>query len=296
MSVSQPGGGFPRRRTLLLVHAHPDDECSSTGGLIVRCSQEGHTTVLITCTNGDRGEANGLKLFPRECAEDRRRLAEIRQRELVAAARILGLSHQYQLGYGDSGMKGWESNGLADVFTNTNLDEAAEKIAHLIREYQPDVMITYNEQGGYGHPDHIMVHRAAMTAARVAEDPDCLTGSGLAAWRVKKIYHTAWARSRLLRTWRWMRRMGKKTPLDDPDFDESKFGTPDGEVTTRVDIRTVQKKKWRALFSHKSQMGNNFYWWFFRLTGRWLFPDESFVLVRSDVPSSKAELSIFEGL
>ncbi|MFP6868672.1 MAG: PIG-L family deacetylase [Nitrospinota bacterium] len=295
MSASQPGSPS-RRHTLLLVHAHPDDECSGTGGLIVRCAQEGHTTVLITCTTGDRGEANGLRLLPRERAEDRRLLAEVRQRELEAAVRILGLSHHHQLGYGDSGMKGWKSNGLAEVFANADLGEAAEKIARFIREYRPDVMITYDEKGGYGHPDHVMAHRAAMAAAGVAADRDHLADSGLAPWRVKKIYHTAWARSRLLRTWRWMRRIGKKTPLDDPDFDETQVGTPDEEITTRIDIRSVLKKKWRALFSHKSQMGNNFFWWFFRLAGRWIFPDESFVLVRSEVPSSKAERSIFEGL
>ena len=287
-------GSSSRRFTLLLVHAHPDDECSGTGGLIIRCAEAGHTTVLITCTNDDRGQVNGLSLRPEESAEDRRRLAEVRQGELERAAEILGLSRHYQLGYHDSGMAGWESNKGSEVFANAGLDEAAEKIAQIIRECRPDVLVTYNEGGGYGHPDHIMTHRVAMAAADAAADPSRL--AGLSPWRVKKIYHTAWARSRMLRSWRWMRRLGRKTPLDDPKFDETKFGTPDEEITTRIDVQSVRRKKWRALFTHESQLGNNFFWWFFRLAGRWLFPDESFVLVRSEAPSLSRESCIFEGL
>ncbi len=282
------------RFTLLLVHAHPDDECSGTGGLILRCAQEGHTSVLITCTNGDRGQVRGLRLRPETSAGDRRRLADVRQGELERAAGILGLTSCHQLGYPDSGMEGWESNGRAEVFANADLGEAAERIARIIREHRPDVLVTYNEGGGYGHPDHIMTHRAAMAALDVAADPARL--SGLPPWRVRKVYHTAWSRSRMLRTWRWMRRLGRKTPLDDPNFDPAKFGTPDEEITTRIDVSSVRRKKWRALFIHKSQTGNNFFWWFFRLTGRWLFPEEGFVLVRSDVPAGKREASVFEGL
>lgn len=293
--MSNPeAGNASRKFTLLMVHAHPDDECSGTGGLIARCAEAGHTTVLITCTNGDRGQVIGLSLNPEESVEDRRELAEVRRRELEGAARILGLSHLYQLGYHDSGMAGWESNKLGEVFANADPDEAAEKIARIIREHCPDVLITYNEQGGYGHPDHLMANRSAMAALDLAADPRRLTD--LPPWRVKKVYHTAWARTRLLRTWRWMRILGKKTPLDDPDFDETKYGTPDEEITTQVNVNPVRKKKWRALFTHKSQIGNNSFWRVFRLARRWLYPDESFVLIRSDVASPESESCVFEGL
>ncbi|MEE9240927.1 MAG: PIG-L family deacetylase [bacterium] len=290
-------GASSRAFTFLLVHAHPDDECSGTGGLLARSAMEGHTSVLITCTNGDRGEVKGLpSLHPQENAEDRRRLAEVRQRELEEAARILGITHLYQLGYSDSGMDGWESNGRSGAFANADLTEAAEKIACFIRQYRPEVLITYNEQGGYGHPDHLMAHRAAMAAVEIAEDETRLQESDLPPWRVRKIYYTAWARSKLLQTWRWMRWFGRKTPLDDPDFDESKYGTPDEMITTKIGVNPVRRKKMRALFTHKSQMGGNFFWWFFRLAGRWVYNEESFVCVRSDMPVNKVERSIFEGL
>ncbi len=293
MDTSISSRGF----ILFLVHAHPDDECSGTGGLLARSAREGHTSVLITCTNGDRGEVKGLPfLHPKKSAEDRRRLAEVRQWELEQAAEILGITHLHQLGYSDSGMDGWESNVQSNAFANADLTEAAEKIARLIRQYRPEVFITYNEQGGYGHPDHLMTHRAAMAALEIAEDEIRLRDSGLAPWRVRKVYHTAWARSQLLRTWWWMSRLGRKTPLDDPDFDESKYGTPDEMITTQIDINPVRRKKMRALFTHKSQMGGNFFWWFFRLAGRWVYKQESFVCVRSDVPVRKGERSVFEGL
>ena len=291
---SLEAGGTSRKFTLLMVHAHPDDECSGTGGLIARCAEADHTTALITCTNGDRGQVIGLSLNPEESAEDRRALAEVRRGELEGATKILGLSHLYQFGYSDSGMEGWESNKLGEVFANAEPGEVAEKIARIIREHQPDVLITYDKKGGYGHPDHLMANRSAMAALDVAADPERL--GDIPPWRVPKVYHTAWARSRLLRTWRWMRILGKKTPLDNPDFDETKYGTPDEEITTRVNVIPVRKKKWSALFTHKSQIGNNSFWRVFRLARRWLYPDESFVIIRSDVDSAKPETSVFDGL
>lgn len=294
---AEVAGVTSRRFTLFLVHAHPDDECSSTGGLLALSAREGHTSVLVTCTNGDRGEVKGFSdLRPQERREDRHRLAEIRSRELERAGQILGIAHIHQLGYSDSGMDGWESNGHPGVFAKVDLTEAAEKIARLIRQYRPDVLVTYNELGGYGHPDHLMAHRAAMAALEIAEDECRLRDSGLAPWRLRKVYHTAWARSKLLRTWRWMKRLGRKTPLDDPNFDATQYGTPDELISTSVNIDSVRKVKMRALFSHKSQMDGNFFWWFFRLAGKFLFNEETFVLVRSDVPVRDGERSVFEGL
>lgn len=288
-----------RRFTLLLVHAHPDDECSGTGGLIARSSQEGHACVLITCTNGEWGEVNDKKLGdlrPRERAEDRQRLAAVRRAELEKAAKILGIAHLYPLGYQDSGMAGWDSNQDPAAFQNASIGEVTGKIVRIIREHRPDVLVTYNEKGSYGHPDHLMAHRAAMAAAEAAGDPARYPEAGPGPWRIRKIYHTAWPRSRMIRTWRVMRLMGRKTPLDDPDFRIDKFGTADELITVRVDVRSVLRKKWRALFSHRSQMAGNFFWWFFRITGRWLYTDESFVCVRSDVPVEKDETTLFDGL
>lgn len=294
---NSPGEG--RRHTLLLVHAHPDDECSGTGGLIARSRKEGHACILITCTNGEWGEVKDKKLGdlrPRERAEDRRRLGAIRKAELEKAAEILGVTRLCLLGYQDSVMEGWDSNQDPAAFRNADFEEVTGKIVRLIREHRPDVLVTYNEKGGYGHPDHLMAHRAAMAAADAAGDAGRFPEIGPGPWRVRKIYHTAWPRSRMMRVWRIMRLMGRKTPLDDPDFRPGSFGTEDALITTRVDVRPVLRKKWRALFSHRSQMAGNFFWWFFRITGRWLYVEESFVCVRSDVPVEPPERTLFEGL
>ncbi|MEK6712202.1 MAG: PIG-L family deacetylase [Nitrospinota bacterium] len=280
--------------TLFLVHAHPDDECSSTGGLLLRSAAEGRRTVLLTCTNGEWGEVKDprLGLRPRERPGDRRRLGEVRLEELRRAARILGVAHLHPLGYHDSGMAGWEGNRDPQAFVNAPLEEPAGRIAALIREHRPEVLITYDAKGGYGHPDHIMAHRAATAALAEAERP----APGQEPWRVPKVYHTAFSRRRILRTWRLMRLLGQRTPLDDPDFREDRYGTAEEEITTRVDVRPYLSGKWRALRAHRSQIGGSFFWRFMRLTARWNFPEECFVRVRGGAPPGGVERSVFEGL
>ncbi len=295
-SQSQPDsrGNF----TLLAVHAHPDDECSGTGGLLIRAAQAGHKTILVTCTNGEMGEAKDPRfpLNPRENAEDRQRLAELREREQAEAVKILGVSQVYALGYRDSGMAGWEQNKDPGVFANADLNEVVARLVPIIREHRPNVAITYNQNGGYGHPDHIMVHKAAMAALEAAEDPSYAT-EGLEPWRVKKVYHTAWARTDILRLWKTLKLLRKKTPLDEPDFRADKVGTPNEEITTRLDTRRLLGRKRRALFSYRSQMGGRTsWWWLMYFAGRWLFPAESFVCVRSDVGLHPPEKDVFAGL
>ncbi len=280
--------------TLLLVHAHPDDECSGTGGLIAKSARAGHRVVLITCTNGEMGETKHLGLDAKVEA-DRERLGAARCEELAQAARILGVAHLHPLGYRDSGMEGWEGNGDPRAFMNAEEGEVVGKLVAHLRRYRPEVVITYNEGGGYGHPDHVMANKATTKALEAAADPAFYPEAG-EAWRTPKFYHTAWARSRMMRTWRWMRFFGRKTPLDDPDFREDKYGTPDEVITTRVNVGKHLRRKWRALNAHKSQITGNFFWWFIRLTGRWLYEEETFVRVRSDVETPEEERSVFDGL
>ncbi len=286
-----------RTSTLLLVHAHPDDECSGTGGLILKSAREGRRVVLLTCTNGEMGEMKrlGANLDPAS-PTDQDVLGRIRRKELARAARILKISRVHPLGYRDSGMDGWESNRHPEAFVNADREEAVGKIAGHIRRYRPDVVITYNEKGGYGHPDHVMANRVATEALEAAAAPERFPGDGLDVWRVRKFYHAAWSRSKMLRAWRWMRLLGQKTPLDNPDFDEEKFGTPDELITTRVDVRRHLRRKWRALTAHESQINGNFFWWFTRMTGRWLYGEESFVRVRPPMAPGESETSVFDGL
>lgn len=289
------------RFTLLAVHAHPDDECSGTGGLFIRAAQAGHETVLVTCTNGEMGEAKDPRhpLHPRENPEDRRRLVELRKQEQAEAIRVLGVSHFYGLEYRDSGMDGWEQNKDPGAFVNADLREVVSRIVPILRKHRPDVVVTYNEYGGYGHPDHIMTHKAALAALEAAEDPSYKSG-GLEPWRVKKVYYIAWARSDILRLWKTLKLLGRKTPLDDPGFRAEKVGTPDEAITTRLDVRRVLSRKRRALYAHRSQMGvwgiKTSWWWLMGLAGRWFFPHESFVCVRSDVEIHPPERDVFQGL
>jgi LmbE family N-acetylglucosaminyl deacetylase len=284
--------------TLMAVHAHPDDESSGTGGLLCLAAEQGHTTVLVTCTNGDLGDVKDprLRLNPREHPPDRQRLADVRHAELHKAAAILGVTHLYALGYHDSGMDGWETNNAPHVFAQANVEDVAGQLAQLIRQHRPDVLVTYDEQGGYGHPDHIMAHRVTMAAVAAAADAARLLDAG-PAWQVRKVYYTAWARSEALRTLKLLHLLGRETSLRDPDFDPQQLGCPDALITTRVNIRPVLRKKWQALFAHRSQMHqDDFFWWFVRLTGPWLYRYESFRCVTSPVPLPGSESDVFAGL
>lgn len=284
--------------TLLVVHAHPDDEASSTGGLLRLAANRGHTTVLVTCTNGDLGETKGPAqgLAPQQYPEHRPRLAAIRHQELMAAAQVLRVTHLYPLDYHDSGMQGWETNHAAQAFAQVDVAEAASQLVRIIRQHCPDVVITYDENGGYGHPDHIMTHRVTGVALTAAADATRWPEAG-APWQVRKIYHTAWARSDMLRTFKIMHLLGQPTPLRTLDFDPNTFGCPDELITTRVDVRPVMRQKWQALFAHRSQMQRyDSFGWLLRLTGRWLYGYESFRCVYSVTPIQIPETDVFHGL
>lgn len=284
--------------TLLVVHAHPDDESSGTGGLLRLTAQRGHTTVLVTCTNGELGDVKDPKLAlnPAENVEDRARLGEVRRRELAEACAILDISHLHMLDYHDSGMDGADTNTDPDVFINADPDDVTGRLVSLIRQHQPHVVVTYDDNGGYGHPDHIMSHRMTMAALDAAADAARYPEAG-PSWDVPKVYYTAWARSEMLRVFKALHFLGRETPLRDPDFDPNSLGCPDELITTRVDIRPVLRDKWRALFSHRSQMGTSpFFRWFIRLGGRWFYPYESLRCVRSPHPIQRLESDIFSGL
>jgi LmbE family N-acetylglucosaminyl deacetylase len=287
-----------RTFTLMAVHAHPDDESSGTGGLLRLAAEQGHTTVLVTCTNGDLGDVKDprLRLKPREHLADRQRLADVRHAELRQAAAILGVTHLYPLGYHDSGMHGWETNTEPYAFAQAKVEDVAGRLVPIMRQHRPDVVVTYDEHGGYGHPDHIMAHRVTMAALEAAADAMRFPEAGT-PWRVPKIYYTAWARSEALRALKMMHRLGQKTCLRDPDFDPHSLGCPDELITTRVSVRPVLRAKWQALFAHRSQMHRwDFFWWFVRLTGPWLFQYESFRCVYSPLPLPGRESDVFAGL
>ena len=198
--TSQPAPHVP---TLMTVHAHPDDEVIGTGGTMARAVIEGRRVVLVTCTRGEMGDIVVPEL---DTPENHRRLGEIRAAELEQAMAALGVTEWENLGYHDSDMMGRPGNRDPRTFWQANLDEAIGRLVWMVRRYRPDVMTTYNDFGGYGHPDHIRTHLVAVGAFARAGDPAWYpeqlapehggTGApegegGLAPWAPAKLYEQA---------------------------------------------------------------------------------------------------------
>jgi N-acetyl-1-D-myo-inositol-2-amino-2-deoxy-alpha-D-glucopyranoside deacetylase len=187
-------------RRLLLVHAHPDDESIGNGATMARYAAEGAQVTLVTCTLGEGGEVIPPELG-RLVADREDTLGEYRIGELTAAMREVGVTDVRFLGgpgrYRDSGMMGVPDNDRPGCFWQADLDEAAGHLVAVVREVRPQVLVTYDEQGGYGHPDHIQAHRVAMRAFELAADPHWRPELG-PAWRIVKVYWNRMPRSVLL--------------------------------------------------------------------------------------------------
>jgi LmbE family N-acetylglucosaminyl deacetylase len=240
MSTTGPFG-TAGELTLMAVHAHPDDEAIGTGGVLARYAAEGVRTVLVTCTNGEQGDAPG-GMKPGEAGHDAAEVAQLRLAELRSAAGHLKVSHLELLGYHDSGMVGWEANEDPEVFCNVPLAEPTGRIAELMRRYEPQVVVTYDSNGGYGHPDHIQAHRATVAAAE---------STGIPA----KVYYVAIPRSGVADMRRRLQASGVDTDaLGVPDG----FGSPDEDITTVIDVSGYVDPKRRALAAHASQTENFF--------------------------------------
>jgi LmbE family N-acetylglucosaminyl deacetylase len=227
------------RRCLLCVHAHPDDEALFTAGVMARYAAEGVRSVLVTCTDGSLGFApDGTA--PHAAGHDRQSVAAARRVELETSARLLGVDELVCLGYRDSGMEGWPENESPDAFINQPLEAIAERIGEVIDAERPDVVVTYDANGFYGHPDHIATHRATMAAVGRATN-------------VAKVYFPAIPASVLTAYLELARSMGLVLPewLDDPDW-----GMPDELVRTEVDCSKFVEAKHAALAAHASQTDN----------------------------------------
>jgi LmbE family N-acetylglucosaminyl deacetylase len=200
---------------LLLVHAHPDDEAMSTGGVMARCVAEGRRVDLVTCTGGEEGEIHDPSL---DVDEAQPRLAAIRAAELACSLDALGggAINFHPLGYRDSGMMGTESNARPDVFWNADLDEATRRVVEIIREARPAVLISYDSNGNYGHPDHINAFRVAQAAFEAAGDPSRYPDAGV-PHTVAKRYEIAFSREAWFELMQEMPSRGIKLPWD---FDE----------------------------------------------------------------------------
>ena len=285
-----------RRLTLMAVDAHPDDEVFGTGGVFARAAALGMRTALVTATRGDVGEIHDPDLDPEEARE---RLAAIREEELRRACAILGIGELYFLGYRDSGMVGTPDNADPRNFHNADPDAATGRVVELMRRVQPDVVVTYDARGGYGHPDHIAAHRATV-AAFAAGDPDRYPEQDLPPWQPRKLYYAAFPRSGLLRMRDELQSRGIVLPFpgsDTEDFDPSSFTVPDEDITTRVDVGAYVDQKRAALQAHRTQIGaEHFTQLLPQDLARQMLGTETFTRVRSLVPAALPEDDLFAGL
>ena len=255
---------LPDRR-MLLVHAHPDDETIGNGVTMAKYVDEGVHVTLLTCTLGEQGEV----LVPELAylaADQHDRLGEHRIGELAEAMKILGVTDHRFLGgpgrYRDTGMavddKGYAVAPEAirdDAFWAADLVEASNHVVEVIREIRPQVLVTYDEQGGYGHPDHIQAHRVAMYGAALAAAPSYRPDLG-DAWDVLKIYWNAMSEERMREGLRRLRDAGDTTTFEgmDPDGELPPFVTPDRFITTIVDGLAHVDQKLDAMKAHATQI------------------------------------------
>jgi N-acetyl-1-D-myo-inositol-2-amino-2-deoxy-alpha-D-glucopyranoside deacetylase len=288
----------------LLVHAHPDDESITTGATMAYYVASGAAVTLLTCTLGEEGEILVPELAQLAAAEADQ-LGGLRIGELAAAMRELGVvDHRFLGGAGrfrDSGMMGTPANEHPRAFwraaTDPEVFDAAVAAAvEVVREVRPQVMITYDDNGDYGHPDHIMAHRVATAAAAAAADPGYGVGP---AWQVVKFYWTALPKSVL--------RHGIEALADSPvnfgvaSVDDLPFGVADAQVTTEIDATGYGTAKMNALAAHRTQITvDSPFFALSNLLGREILATEHFRLVRGELGAERnaagRETDLFAGV
>jgi len=273
--------------TLMAVHAHPDDEASG-GGILATYSDQDIRTVVVTCTNGEFGDAPG-GIKPGQDGHDTETVARLRLAELDESARILQVGALETLGYHDSGMVDWEYRNKPDAFCNVPLETVAGRIGELITKYRPQVLVSYDDQGAYQHPDHVHASRSAQLAA---------VETGIPA----KVYLSTMRSSSWRKIFDALRELGEDVPSwSDDDSEEAKERArraieSEERITTTVDIRPVLARKRAALLAHGSQINDS---WFSKLPvaiAEEAFGYEYFIRIADTTGAPLPEDDLFAGL
>ncbi|MCX6455554.1 MAG: N-acetyl-1-D-myo-inositol-2-amino-2-deoxy-alpha-D-glucopyranoside deacetylase [Actinobacteria bacterium] len=241
-------------KRMLLVHAHPDDETINNGATMAMYAKSGVGVTLVTCTRGEEGEVLVPDLAHLASSQTDG-LGKHRETELANAMSELGVTDHRFLGapdknWRDSGMMGTEPNNRADVFWQADLDEAAGYLVKIIREVKPQVLVTYDEMGGYGHPDHIQAHRVAMRGAELAADANFGTGE---PWEISKIYWNTMPKSVIAEGMAKMKEIGSDF-FGAENVDDLPFAKPDELVTTLIDGTKYIDEKMAAMKAHPTQI------------------------------------------
>lgn len=289
----------------MCVHAHPDDESSKGAAMTAKYVAEGHAVLVVSCTGGERGDVLNPRLV--DDPHILRDLAQVRRDEMAAAVEILGVEHTW-LGFVDSGLpEGDPLPALPDgCFALEPLAVTTEALVREIRRFRPHVMTTYDENGGYPHPDHIMCHRVSMAAFEAAGDPEAFPHAG-EPWQPLKIYYNAtFSKARILAFHNALLAAGQESPY--AEWLE-RWEAPDRPVTTRVECGEYFEVRDRALLAHATQIDPDGSW--FRVpreTQMQIWPTEDFECGLSyvplttpsgaapDGPNGEVEDSLFGGL
>ncbi|AUG79414.1 hypothetical protein CFP65_4686 [Kitasatospora sp. MMS16-BH015] len=281
---------------LMAVHAHPDDESSKGAASMAMYVSQGVDVLVATCTGGERGSILNPKLQGRPEIEEN--ILEVRRKEMDAAREILGIKQAW-LGFVDSGLP--EGDPLPPLpegcFALQDLAVATEPLVRLIREFRPHVITTYDENGGYPHPDHIMTHKISVAAFEAAGDPDAFPGTG-EPWQPSKLYYNhGFPMSRIRAMHAYLTERGIESPYGEWIENWDKSGRQEREITTRVECSDWFETRDRALIAHATQIDPDGPW--FRVpieVQREVWPTEDYELARSLVDTDLPENDLFAGL
>lgn len=236
--------GARNERRLLCVVAHPDDETFGSGSALIKYAAEGAEVYTACATRGDVGEiAEGSDATPET-------LSRVREQEYYDAGRVMGVKRSILYGFRDSGMAGTPDNEHLDAFIKVSMEDVVALVVDTIRELRPQVVFTFDEGGGYGHPDHIHASTAARLAYFAAGDPD-YAGSDLEPWKPSKLYYHAFPRSRMRK---WIEAFAAMDPDSDmAKIDPEQMGVPDERMTTVLDTSPYAAIRREAIAVHRTQ-------------------------------------------
>ena len=294
MSGDARESGVGEQLRLMAVHAHPDDESSKGAATMARYVAQGVDVLVVTCTGGERGSVLNPKLDRPEVWQQ---ITELRRLEMERARQILGV-RQAWLGFVDSGLpEGDPPPPLPDgCFAVQEVDVAAERLVKMIREHRPHVVLTYDENGGYPHPDHIMTHKISLVAFDAAGDPERYPDAG-EPWQPLKLYYHMWARARWFAIHEAMLAAGMESPFTEWIERAADWPDRDDRITTRVECGDWFETRDDALRAHATQVDPDGFWFKAPLNiQREVWPTEDYELVRSFVDGATPEDDLFAGV
>lgn len=279
------------QRRLMTVHAHPDDEASKNSSLVAQYVNDGVRATLVCCTGGELGDILNPAMDRPEVAAN---LPEVRSAELDRSAAIIGYHRVERLGYRDSGMPDMEENRDPANFWNAPLDEATARLVEIVRSERPHVLITYDEGGGYPHPDHLKTHSVSVEAFDLAADASWRPELG-EPWQISKLYYSVFSSKRAHALHNRMIELGIESPFT-PEW-LARY-SHDERITTSVDVGEFMQIRHEALLAHATQVDPNEKFWFGLSVEEQaaVYPWDDFILARSHVVTELPETDLFAGI